>query len=870
MTVPSGSEMDQSVTPDAISDVSDVPLAKLPLVADHQHTVVTSQADGICSDSADASVAPAEKTDPSEALFSTDASDFMPGSVRLEHFEVRQRIGSGGMGRVFLGEDMVLRRLVALKVLNPGSAAVPALLARFENEARSAALLRHDNIAQVYFTGASDGVHFIACEYIAGRTVRELIEEYGTLSADLVVNYAVQATLALNHMYACGVVHRDIKPSNIIVSNEGRVKIVDLGLARRDSPDSVCDITVAGSTLGTFDYLAPEQARDPREADVRSDIYSLGCTLYHMLTGQPPYPEGTALQKLLDHQGKQAPDPAQINNRVPDEIADIVLTMMKTNPDERYQTPGELLSDLIEVATEIGLQGVPADGVVWQQVEEPVARQLSGVMVLLAGVIIFCTTAITLHLIDANAAIPAYTLNAPRTEPAELNPVNVSTEPEVTASVTVEQSSEVPMGVESEPPVPDLRDPFIVHSPDGLKRGFPTLSEALYSPRDGDQIELTFTGLAPIPIKQLPRLDHQTVHLYATDGAQPILEFHGVQDDVDATSMFTLINSNLLLEGIGLRLVPDSSVSEFAWSVFDCSGSTHLDLRRCSIDVVAADEARVEVCRLTESTSDIETGHATDVRLTNVVVRGAADMFHVEARTNGQIRLENCGFGLDGLLVNNTGSASMDSPGSLSLILEHVTCLLGAPVIRILEANYPATGRMISEIQVRSRASIFCSGVDEGILIESFGTGLLDELRELLHWNGDTNLYCGYEFFWTLQVPKSSQADLADLEYKLDEWKSYWPRRGTEAQARNVVVFDWPEAVWHSVTDGSDESSRFSRLQPDWFRMNGDRFHGTQQELPLYREREVPGVVFRRLPEFLELPTSDPSVPIPSATSVNK
>ena len=412
MTIPSGSEIDRSVTPDALPDVPGVPLAKLPLVADHQHTVVTSQSDGSNSNPADIRVADEEKIDPSEALFSTDASDFVPGSVRLEHFEVRRRIGSGGMGRVFLGEDMALRRLVALKVLNPGSAGVPALLARFQNEARSAALLRHDNIAQVYFTGASNGVHFIACEYIAGRTVRELIEEYETLPADLAVNYAVQATLALNHMYARGVVHRDIKPSNIIVSNEGRVKIVDLGLARRDSPDSVCDITVAGSTLGTFDYLAPEQARDPREADVRSDIYSLGCTLYHMLTGQPPYPEGTALQKLLDHQGKQAPDPAQINNRVPDEIADIVLTMMKTDPGDRYQTPGELLSDLIEVATEIGLQGVPADGVVWQQVEEPAARQLSGVMVL-SGCesIIFCTTAITLHLIDSNAAVPTYTLD---------------------------------------------------------------------------------------------------------------------------------------------------------------------------------------------------------------------------------------------------------------------------------------------------------------------------------------------------------------------------------------------------------------------------------------------------------------------------
>jgi len=199
----------------------------------------------------------------------------------------------------------------------------------------------------------------------------------------------------VSHAHNAGVLHRDIKPSNIIVSDQGRVKLVDFGLARRESEGSTYDITVAGSILGTFDYMAPEQAREASEADIRSDIYSLGCTLYHMLTGQPPYPEGNAVQKLLDHSGKQAPDPAHINNRVPKEFAAIVLTMMKTNPADRYQTPAELLTALIEVATDMGLQGVPADGIVWQHVEEPAIRQLSGMMVLLAGVIIFCITALT-------------------------------------------------------------------------------------------------------------------------------------------------------------------------------------------------------------------------------------------------------------------------------------------------------------------------------------------------------------------------------------------------------------------------------------------------------------------------------------------
>ena len=118
------------------------------------------------------------------------------------------------------------------------------------------------------------------------------------------VNYILQIASALVHTSAQGVVHRDIKPSNIIITPSGRAKLVDLGLARKENKDDhAADLTVAGTTLGTFDYISPEQARDPRAADVRSDIYSLGCTLYHMLTGEPPYPEGTVLQKLLQHQG---------------------------------------------------------------------------------------------------------------------------------------------------------------------------------------------------------------------------------------------------------------------------------------------------------------------------------------------------------------------------------------------------------------------------------------------------------------------------------------------------------------------------------------------------------------------------------------
>ncbi|HCO23265.1 MAG TPA: serine/threonine protein kinase, partial [Gimesia maris] len=179
------------------------------------------------------------------------------------------------------------------------------------------------------------------------------------------VNYALQIASALKHINKAGVVHRDIKPSNIIITPGGRAKLVDLGLARKESDNASADLTTAGTTLGTFDYISPEQAKDPRNVDVRSDIYSLGCTLYHMLTGEPPYGEGTVLQKLLDHSGKNVPDPATINKQLPRELSLIVQKMMASDPEDRYQAPEELMYQLMQVAGQLDLRGVNPEGLVW-------------------------------------------------------------------------------------------------------------------------------------------------------------------------------------------------------------------------------------------------------------------------------------------------------------------------------------------------------------------------------------------------------------------------------------------------------------------------------------------------------------------------
>jgi serine/threonine protein kinase len=303
-------------------------------------------------------------------LFPKDAAsgpEFAPGpaACKLGHFHIEAMIGSGGMGAVFRAVDERLDRIVALKVLSPSLSRDQASVQRFVNEARAAARLDHDNIARVYFVGEDEGLHFIAHEFVTGRNIRDIIRTEGPLTPRQVVNYTLQIASALRHTAAAGVVHRDIKPSNLIVSPRGRVKLVDLGLAKKVASESFGDLTIAGTTLGTFDYISPEQAKDPRNVDVRSDIYSLGCTVYHMLTGEPPYPEGTVLQKLLDHQAKDIPDPSRKNPNLPPELSSVVRKMMAPDPRDRYTTPDDLILDLLPIAAEMGLRGINPEGLVW-------------------------------------------------------------------------------------------------------------------------------------------------------------------------------------------------------------------------------------------------------------------------------------------------------------------------------------------------------------------------------------------------------------------------------------------------------------------------------------------------------------------------
>ena len=289
----------------------------------------------------------------------------MPGD-RIGHFELVEYVGGGGMGRVFRAIDTQLGRTVALKVLPPEQAGVADTLQRFQNEAQSTARLDHENIARVYFVGKDRDLSYIVFEFVEGVNVRLLVEQKGPLPLAEALSYTIQVTEALAHADARGVVHRDIKPSNVLITPDGRVKLIDMGLARLRNVDAADgDLTQSGVTLGTFDYISPEQARDPRIADVRSDIYSLGCTLFFMLTGRPPFPEGTVLQKLLQHQGDEPPDVRRLRPDVPEEVSRVLRKMMAKDPRHRYATSAELAADLLARAEQIGLRPMIPVSRVW-------------------------------------------------------------------------------------------------------------------------------------------------------------------------------------------------------------------------------------------------------------------------------------------------------------------------------------------------------------------------------------------------------------------------------------------------------------------------------------------------------------------------
>jgi serine/threonine-protein kinase len=282
------------------------------------------------------------------------AKEIFRGRARgltLGNYVLLEELGAGGMAVVFKARHRHLDRVDALKVIRPRHLANAKVLECFLHGAAAAARLAHPNIVRTYDADEAHNRHFVAMEYVEGTDLERLVREQGPLAAGRACQYLRQAALGLQHAFEHGVVHRDVKPHNLMLTDKGRLlKILDMGLALlREQPGAqqLAPGEAAGRVLmGTPDYMAPEQAEDPWQVDTRADVYSLGCTLYFLLTGRPPFPEGEVNDKLLRHRQDEPPPLKGLCRKVPAGLADLVRRMMAKGPPDRPQTPLEVAEGL--------------------------------------------------------------------------------------------------------------------------------------------------------------------------------------------------------------------------------------------------------------------------------------------------------------------------------------------------------------------------------------------------------------------------------------------------------------------------------------------------------------------------------------------
>ena len=275
-----------------------------------------------------------------------------PGSL-LGNYIILEKLGEGGMGMVLKAQHRRMDRLVALKVLHGDATRSPAAVKRFEQEVRAAARLVHQNIVTAHDADEGEGVHFLVMEYVDGTVLSDLLAKKGPLPLRDAVNYVLQAARGLAYAHSEGIVHRDIKPGNLLLDKRGTIKILDMGLARIDEAAAVIagataaeSLTKIGQVLGTLDYMSPEQAEDARRVDHRSDIYSLGCSFYRLLTGKPPYGGETIINKIVAHRDHPIPSIAAARKGMPADIDAVFRRMVAKNPDDRYPSMDEVIVDL--------------------------------------------------------------------------------------------------------------------------------------------------------------------------------------------------------------------------------------------------------------------------------------------------------------------------------------------------------------------------------------------------------------------------------------------------------------------------------------------------------------------------------------------
>ncbi|MDR3620257.1 MAG: serine/threonine-protein kinase [Paludisphaera borealis] len=282
----------------------------------------------------------------------TEPVNTEPYRLRIGSYGVLHPLGTGGMSSVYRAVHVESGHEVALKVLPPFLARNPTVLKRFMGEAKSAEALEHPNIVSIYDRGSDQGRHYLVLEYVKGGDLHEYVQRGGPMAPVEAIEAVVQVVKGLEYAASRGLIHRDIKPSNLLRTPDGEIKIADLGLALRSEAEDE-RVTREGTTVGTVDYMAPEQARDSRATSFQSDIYSLGCTLYYLLTALPPYPGGDIADKLTRHARNPAPDVRDLRPDLPPTLSALVQQMMAKRPEDRFGSYPDLRSALAKTARDV-------------------------------------------------------------------------------------------------------------------------------------------------------------------------------------------------------------------------------------------------------------------------------------------------------------------------------------------------------------------------------------------------------------------------------------------------------------------------------------------------------------------------------------
>jgi serine/threonine protein kinase len=325
-----------------------------------------------------------------EQLLAGRTSGFFLGQYRI-----LEQLGQGGMGRVFKAEHRTMGRIVALKVLGPSAVKNERARELFQREMRAAALLVHPNIVTAFDANQVGDRFYLVMEYVNGPNLDQLVREQGPLPVGQACDFIRQVALGLHYAHQHGMVHRDIKPSNLMLQHRGSdatgtftlVKISDFGLARCGDQGPLVEepvgtiLTKANTIMGTPDYLSPEQARNLHNADIRSDLYSLGCTFYFLLSGQVPYPGGSTMEKLIRHSAEEPTPITALCPGLPPPVGAIVQLLMAKDPDERFQTPAEVVEVLtpFAVSSPAAWSGVHSTIPLPERADTPEATPVQGV-----------------------------------------------------------------------------------------------------------------------------------------------------------------------------------------------------------------------------------------------------------------------------------------------------------------------------------------------------------------------------------------------------------------------------------------------------------------------------------------------------------